>query len=80
MLDARDVNVAENLLFEMLERYPEYDFLRVALQFYTDLEKWPDAELAEANFSRQEIFEGMREIQKFIDAQPGGRNVSFHAE
>ena len=69
MLDVRDVNGAENLLFEMLERSPEYDFLRVALQFYTDLEKWTDAELAEANFSRQEIFEGMQEIQKFIAAR-----------
>lgn len=72
MLDNRDVNGAENLLFEMLEQYPEYDFLRVALQFYTDLEKWTDAELAEADFSRQEIFEGLREIQKYIDAQNDG--------
>ena len=69
MLDARDVNGAENILFETLERYPEYDFLRVALQFYTDLEKWTDTELEKADFSRQEILEGMREIQKYIDAR-----------
>ncbi|MBD5092991.1 MAG: hypothetical protein HDT26_01640 [Subdoligranulum sp.] len=80
MLDARDVNGAENLLFEMLERYPEYDFLRVALQFYTDLEKWTDAELKEADFSRQEILEGMREIQKYIDARQNVRSDALRGD
>lgn len=80
MLDAHDVNGAENLLFEMLERCPEYDFLRVALQFYTDLEKWTDTELAEADFSRQEIFEGMQEIQKYIDAKEDARDAAVKGE
>ena len=33
MLDVRDVNGAENLLFEMLERYPEYDFCALHCSF-----------------------------------------------
>lgn len=68
MLDKRDVNGAENLLFNSLEEHPKEEFFRVALQFYLDLQKWTDAELLAANFSRQEILDGMNELQKYMDA------------
>lgn len=69
MLEKRDVNGAENLLFDSLEEHPEEGFLRVAVQFYMDLQKWTDAELLAANFSRQEILDGMNELQKYADTR-----------
>lgn len=57
------VNEAENLLFDTLEENHGLEYLRVAMRFYTNLDQWSDDELAKANFSRDEILEGLSEVQ-----------------
>lgn len=58
------INEAENILFDALEIDPKPDLLKVALDFYATLEKRSDAELAEADFSREEILDGLQSVQK----------------
>lgn len=57
------VNEAENLLFEHVANDPGRQHLRTALDFYEKLAAMDDDALREADFSREEILDGMREIQ-----------------
>ena len=57
------INEAENLLFKEFKKDPSRDMLDVAIRFYQDLQKLGDSALLAANFSRQEILEGLQEIR-----------------
>ena len=50
---------AEDLLFEALDD-PSAQVLDAAVRFYDDLNRLTDVQLQEANFSRQEIMEGLQ--------------------
>lgn len=72
MLAEKCVNEAENELFAALENDVSDDMLRMALQFYTDLSMWSDAKLREADFSRAEIADGLKDLQEIVCAPPKG--------
>ncbi len=57
------INQAENLLFDELDKNPAADTFEVALQFYADLARLTDAQLAACDFSRAEIEAGLRDVQ-----------------
>lgn len=52
---------AEDLLYEALEE-PGSLVLDAAMRFYEDLNRLPDETLRKANFSREEILEGLRHV------------------
>lgn len=52
---------AEDLLFEAMEE-PCRQTYEAAVQFYEDLNDFSDSALLEANFSREEIYEGLQEV------------------
>lgn len=54
------INEAENLLFQAIQTDTniDYDYLRVALDFYLKLEQYPNDYLKLCNFSRVEISDG----------------------
>lgn len=52
---------AENLLYEN-ENDNDPNFLALALDFYQTLAKMSDEELERCNFSRQEVYDGLKEI------------------
>ena len=52
---------AEDLLFEALEE-PGHLVLDAALRFYQDLNALSDEDLRAANFSREEIWEGLQHV------------------
>lgn len=61
LLAAGKVNEAENRLFDGMD--PEdMRYLEVALGFYAELNAWSDEELAQCDFTRQEIKQGIRDI------------------
>ena len=60
------VNEAENRLFERLETQRQADDLAIALDFYAMLNTFSDEELARANFSRQEIDQGLHDIARLF--------------
>jgi len=62
------LNEAEDLLFEAV-KYDEdvdYDYLRVALDFYLKLDEYNDEELSLYNFSKEEATIGWTEITKLF--------------
>ncbi len=58
-LDKGDICGAEDILFDALENGGKEN-LEVAIDFYARLNKMSDAELESANFSREEVEEGLK--------------------
>lgn len=71
MLEEGSVNSAENLLFAEVEAFPDSAYLQVAVQFYADLQLWTDAALEAADFSRQEILDGLAAVKKLYENRVG---------
>lgn len=59
-------NEAENIIFEELDKEPTMQIIDVAKTFYTTLLSKSDEELQKANFSREEIYMGLKDIKKII--------------
>lgn len=61
LLNEGKICEAEDLLFKNRDDDSE-KFLTLALDFYQTLSKMSDVELEQRNFSRQEIYDGLKEI------------------
>ncbi len=75
LLGKKKICEAEDLLFDNYAEGKEY--LTLALDFYQTLSKMSDDELEQHNFSRQEIYDGLKEIvsrQKDIPVLPFGED------
>ncbi len=66
MIDAGEVNAAEDLLFDLLETEcrDDREMAALVIAFYDYLNDKDDAFLAEADFSREEILRGMEDALK----------------
>ena len=67
-IDAGNINEAEELLFDLLENEPWEDKQKaaLALSFYDHVNEKEDAFLEKANFSREEIIEGLEDAMKTV--------------
>lgn len=65
MVDKGNINEAENYLYESMNVKNIGD-LKVGLMFYNYLNTLSDERLAEADFSREEIKEGLKTISKLF--------------
>lgn len=72
MTSTGGINEAENLLFERLLLQPNSHNFSVAGIFYGELSQLTDDELNKANFSRQEIMEGLQSVERLTDAYKEG--------
>lgn len=61
MADAGDINGAENFLSDQLAP-PDQDCLEMALTFYMYLNQFDDETLYSANYSREEIADGINSV------------------
>jgi hypothetical protein len=61
LVEKRNINEAENLLFDMLDT-DNHDHLVLATDFYKRLNGLTDKELENADFTREEIADGLGEI------------------
>lgn len=64
LLSDGEINQAENLLHQQLEADPSHGYLAIAVEFYGKLATLDDGELAVANFSREEIGEGLEAVKR----------------
>lgn len=69
MTQAGSINEAENLLFERLLADPTSHNFSVAGIFYEELSQLTDEELNLAQFSRQEIMEGLQGLKRIAEAK-----------
>jgi archaellum biogenesis ATPase FlaH len=58
---------AEDLLFDEFEQLPQRQRMEAALQFYQDVQSLSGEQLRNANFSRQEIPDGLEAIQRMYE-------------
>ncbi|MDS1001913.1 DUF6483 family protein [Clostridium sporogenes] len=56
---------AEDLIFEELEKNDSPEVYEIAVEFYNALLKKSDEELNEGNFARDEIYQGLDDIESF---------------
>jgi hypothetical protein len=62
-----EYNKAENLLFKELNEDSSEEMYSIALDFYGLLQGKTDEELRKGDFSREEIAQGLEEIEKVIE-------------
>jgi len=61
------INEAENLLFSSVEENSSMNKLKIALNFYSQLDEMSDSYLSENDFSRQEIYDGLTHIKEIYE-------------
>lgn len=71
MVAEHQINEAEELLYEYANPVNP-DILKVGLFFYYDLNRLEDDQLEQANFSREEVKEGLQELLKIYDQEDFG--------
>lgn len=64
LVDNGKINDAEDLLFNNIELNPNFGFLEIAVDFYSYLNKLDDEFLIKNNFSKDEVLEGIKDIEK----------------
>ena len=63
LLVKKEYNKAENILFEEIEKNKTEANYKVAVDFYEELLEKTDKELIENNFSREEVLQGLRDLE-----------------
>ena len=71
MINDGNINDAEDILYEYANPINQ-DILKVGLFFYYDLNRMADAELEAADFTRDEVKEGVQELLKIYDQENFG--------
>jgi hypothetical protein len=63
-LESKDVCGAEDALFDYIDSHGTLtdDIAKTAVFFYSSINSWTDSELERADFSREEIAQGLKEI------------------
>lgn len=59
----KEYNRAENILFEEIEKNKSDQMYKIALDFYETLSEKSNEELLSGNFSKDEIFQGLKDIE-----------------
>ncbi|WP_291578923.1 DUF6483 family protein [Clostridium sp. UBA6640] len=60
-------NEAENILFEELHKNPSNDLISIGKDFYNILLSKSDEELIKGKFSREEVLQGLKDMEKIIE-------------
>lgn len=63
LVNYADYNKAENILFEAINKENSQETYLIAIDFYNLLLGKSDEELKEANFTREEIYQGLQDIK-----------------
>lgn len=66
LIDEKNFNKAENLLFEAIESDDGEEYLQIAVWFYNKLSEIDKETLINNDFSYEEILDGLKEIEKKI--------------
>lgn len=62
-----EINKAEDLLFEELEKDCSKQNVQIAIYFYAELAQFSDEYLESNNFSREEIAEGLQHVKAIYE-------------
>jgi len=68
------INEAENALFDIIEKDPKLEHLKLAEKFYSEVIKMSDDYLQRQNYSREEIFESLDQIKEIYEKKYSDSN------
>lgn len=68
------INEAENELFEIIEKDPKLEHLKLAEKFYSEVIKMSNDYLQRQNYSREEIFESLDQLKDIYEKKYGDSN------
>lgn len=66
LINKKEYNECENIIFEMLENNTSDEIYEIALKFYGKLLEKSNEELLENNFSKIEVFQGLRDLVRIV--------------
>lgn len=66
LVDNGEINLAENILYDKIDEGRSIDLFKIGVDFYVYLNTKSDEFLNEHNFSRQEILDGLEDLQKIF--------------
>lgn len=64
LINRGEFNKAENIIFEEISKNNSQELYSIAINFYNLLLEKSDEELENANFTREEIYQGLHDIKK----------------
>ena len=64
LVEEKKINTAENMLFDVFDKAKPY-YVRIGLEFYNRISQLSDEELEAADFSVEEIGEGIKDMLDF---------------
>lgn len=70
LVAAGEIEDAEQLLFDELERFPQLPYFQLAMQFYEDLNAMDETALKEGGFSKHEIELGIADACRLFGVDP----------
>lgn len=62
-----DINKAENLVFNSIDAKKRNRRLMIALEFFNEVYSYDDKKLEQANYSKEEIEEGIKHLRELYD-------------
>lgn len=68
------INEAENALFEIIEKEPKLEYLKLTEKIYSEIIKMSDDYLLKYGYSREEIFESLDQIQEIYEKKYNDSN------
>lgn len=68
------INEAENALFDIIEKDPTLEHLKLVEKFYSEVIKMSDDYLQKQNYSREEIFESLDQIKEIYEKKYNDSN------
>lgn len=68
------INEAENALFEIIEKEPKLEYLKLTEKIYSEIIKMSDDYLLKHGYSREEIFESLDQIQEIYEEKYNDSN------
>ncbi|MBK5244100.1 MAG: hypothetical protein JJE18_03560 [Eubacteriaceae bacterium] len=74
MIYDEKINEAENALFDIIEKDPKLEHLKLAEKFYSEVIKMSDDYLQKQNYSREEIFESLDQIKEIYEKKYNDSN------
>ncbi|MBS5938725.1 hypothetical protein E5347_13925 [Clostridium sartagoforme] len=69
LISKKEYSKAEDLLFDEIEKSKTEAIYKIAVDFYEELSEKSDEELRENNFSKEEVLQGLRDIEALFNTK-----------
>lgn len=69
LISKKEYSKAEDFLFDEIEKNKTEAIYKIAVDFYEELSEKSDEELRENNFSKEEVMQGLKDIEALFNSK-----------